>query len=124
MELATIMARICRESTIKLTNVSPAEVVILRNLHQNKAGGEVVQNIQLTGEGPGGMERDGEKFNEWQRLCDKYGTKTCEKLWPGVNKSLPQTFAEVGLTVAAPVKPAAPVDEEPAKPIRKASKLV
>ena len=130
MQTATVMTRINRETTLKLVGVTPAELLILREMHQKKVGADIVDKIELTDDQPRPGEAD--------RLKRKYRKGVVEKLWPGVSKNLPKTFAEIGVAVTepAPVVEAKPVVveepevtvEEPVEvkkaPVKKQSKLV
>ena len=132
MQTATIMTRINRETTLRLVGVTPAELLILREMHQKKVGADIVDKIELTGHIPSAGEAD--------RLKRKYRKGIVEKLWPGVVKNLPETFAETGVATEpapAPVVEAKPVSvevqdepavEEPVEvkkaPTKKQSKLV
>jgi hypothetical protein len=112
------MTRINRETTTKLVGVSPAEIVILRHLHQSKVGAEVVESAVFDKDVPYGPA-------EVNRLRAKYKKKVLDELWPGINKSLPQTFEEVGVKLAGlpepePVK--VPEPEAPAEEVKKPAK--
>lgn len=122
------MARINRETTTKLVGVSPAEIVILRTLHQSKVGAEVVDSAVFEKDVPYGPA-------ELNRLRAKYKSKVLDKLWPGINKTLPMTFEEVGVKLVGLPEPepvpakSEDVAEEVKKPAKKApattqSKLV
>lgn len=104
MQTATAYVKINRETTLKKVGVTPAEVLILDHMFKNKAGEFVVQSAVYTGDVSGA--------GEVQRLKGFYKSKVVDVLWPGVNKKLPQTFAEVGVTLTGlpkPVEVATPV---------------
>lgn len=127
MQTATAYVKINRETTLKKVGVTPAEVLILDKMFRNKAGEFVVQSAAYTGEAVQS------EAGEIQRLKGYYKSKVVDSLWPGVNKKLPQTFAEVGVTLTGLPKPVAvetpaqePV-EEPVPvveaPVKKAPKV-
>lgn len=102
-------------SNIQLAEVTPAEVAILNADHEGNAKGVAVFDVTVVGN----IERSGEVEIErlrakYANAKDKKGELWAEKLYPGKNPVLPQTFAEVGVTPisdatkAAPTKPATP----------------
>lgn len=102
MQTATCRVKTNDSTITHVRNVTPAQAVLLDNIHKARAGGEVILETVLTGVITG----DGEV----KRLSRIYGASKVEKLWPGLNKKLPQTFAEAGFPVIAQstvvVKPA------------------
>jgi hypothetical protein len=97
-------------STVKKTNVTPAEAALLIKLHRPSAGQMPILQPVAVGE----VERS--DFEELDRLRKIYGGKTIKAAWPGVTPTLPQAFSDVGVKVAAPLPPATEVapSEDPA----------
>jgi len=93
MQTATCRIKLNDKTITQLRGVTPAQAVILDKLHKANAGGEVILETVVTGNITG----DGEA----KRLTRMYGGGPVEKLWPGVVKKLPQTFAEAGFPVVA-----------------------
>lgn len=104
MQTATCLIKTNDTSITKLRGVTPAEAVILRKIHQPNAGSEVIVEAVQTEDIPG--------QNELSRLQTKFGSKLVESFWPGAVKNLPQTFAEVNVSLLGAsqivVKPAPP----------------
>lgn len=103
--------------------LTPAEVVVLRTMHDVQAGGCCVKNPVAAGEKTSFVNAAGEKKpwtngEEVARLKSKYrvrgksgqpGTHLVDDLFPGANPDLPDTFSHpmVGLKVAVPGEAAA-----------------
>lgn len=99
-------------STVRRRNVTPAEVVLLRRLHGNDATVE----FELVAEP---VKRG--SVEEIERLRDFYGVsaenlKLLDEAFPGHSPKLPETFAEIGVTIDAvePKRRRRPVDNAPA----------
>lgn len=97
-------------SNVQKTGVTPAEVVVLRALHQNEAGRDPISEPTEVKE----VERTNKE--EVLRLKNIYGgarmdggkVTVMDKLYPGDTPTLPQKFSEVDVKVAItePVKAA------------------
>ncbi|MEQ9416660.1 MAG: hypothetical protein RJQ08_03855 [Salinisphaeraceae bacterium] len=84
-------------STVRRRAVTPAETVLLRELH----GADAVVEFELN---PTPIKRD--SVAEIERLRDFYGVsaeqlKIIDNAFPGHSPKLPETFAEIGVAVDA-----------------------
>lgn len=79
-------------NTVEVRDASPAEVIVLQHIH----GDGSVADIRVTGNDRGNAERH---HGELARLREKYG-KHVAAAFPGGNPSLPETFAEAGISLA------------------------
>jgi hypothetical protein len=74
-------------SNVQLSDVTPAQAVVLRAIHSGNLGGaDPVSGIQIVGD----VVRT--SVEEKERLSYRYGNKTVEALFPGVSAVLPTTF--------------------------------
>lgn len=90
-------------STSELTDVSPAEVLILRHIHGDDA---------VIGFRPGGNDR-GRAIDERGRLFEKYRGAFAE-VFPGAAPSMPETFKAIGVNLWAETEEnQAPDDDKP-----------
>lgn len=77
--------------------VTAAEILILRDIHGSDS---VVNPVELTT-----VKRS--NLDEIQRLKDQYGSNVFSRVYPGAAPKLPETFAEVGVSIEEPeTKPA------------------
>lgn len=97
--------------------VTPAEVVVLRTLHQNAIGRDPVTDYTDVKD----VNRTSEE--ELNRLRSIYGgtllngkTLVLTHLYPGDSPTLPQKFSEVKVPGLEPAKPVVTKAPEPAKP--------
>lgn len=81
-------------SDVALLGVTPAEVLLLRAIHQAKLGRDPITELKVSGE----TKRTGSE--EKARLLGKYKAATVEKLFPGITPNLPEDFDK-----AAPAVP-------------------
>lgn len=78
-------------------NVTPAEVLVLRNMHQANVGKDPIHTLEAIGD----ITRSNQ--TEVARLRSLYGPKNVDKLFPGVGgEGIPSTFEGVW---PAPVVP-------------------
>lgn len=101
MELGSADVRLAGDlaNVVHRTNVTPAELAILRQIH----GGNAVVNVKVTGK----MDAEAVK-TEGNRLVNMYGDEMFTDLFPGMKPNLPGSFEDVGLEVevVTPDKPA------------------
>jgi hypothetical protein len=100
--------------TVK-TDVSPAEVLVLRALH----GDDAVTSIEVTGKADPERAR-----NEFKRLTDVYGKKDenvriLSALFPGARPILPATFSAIDAGADLEDEEDAPEAEAPAPAARR-----
>jgi hypothetical protein len=84
---------------VPLSNVTPAEVLVLTVEHQKGAGKPPIEKIEEVA----GVERTA--GDEVARLKNKYGAEKVSKLFAGAIPTLPQTFkeaVEVGMKTSLP----------------------
>ena len=85
-------------SNVQLADVTPAQVVVLRAIHSANLGGvDPVSGISIIGDVPR------TSTDEKERLSNRYGTKTVEALFPGVDVTLPTTFEVAKDVVVKPI---------------------
>lgn len=83
-------------STVQKTGITPAELIVLRQVHGNDAV------VQLQAER---MEIKGESASEeLERLEKTYGPEVVAKAFPGHSPKLPKTFKEIGININAETK--------------------
>lgn len=109
MKTINCRIRLHEYSDVAGIGITPAEAVVLQQLHGANAGGPVIQKPVASG------EVDRTDKDEVARLVAKYpvrgksGEAVAKELFPGAFPKLPETFAEVGIEgVQAPEEPAAP----------------
>lgn len=106
-------------STVMMTNVTPAEILILKRIHGDDATVEIR---------PTKVDKNRRNDDEWERLALKYDRASTfvsspgeerkplmEQLFPGVMKKLPTTLKEVGLghlLTPAAIKAQAAIDAQ------------
>lgn len=86
-------------SDVPVLGMTPAELVLVVNEFQDKLGKFPVHDLEM------GDDSDRSGLVEVERLRSKYGfvrsskppVFKIDKLYPGVNPRLPETFAETGL---------------------------
>lgn len=76
-------------NTVVKTDLSAAEIVILRNIH----GDDAVRAIKIQG------EHNRPYQVEYDRLLNRYGRKKLEKAFPGSRPVLPQKLIDIGIVV-------------------------
>lgn len=81
-------------SDVALLGVTPAEVLLLRAIHQKKLGRDPITDLKASGE----VKRSGAE--EKTRLLQKYKAVVVEKLFPGITPTMPDDFDK-----AAPSEP-------------------
>ncbi len=77
-----------RDMAIDKTDVTPAEIVLLKHVH----GEDSVTHVEFTREG----KRD--QREERKRLAELFGAKIFAKVFPGNLPRMPVTLAEAGLS--------------------------
>lgn len=94
------------QNDVPVIGVTPAEVQVLRRMHSTNVKGDPIHAL-VPSENPAsvraGFEADGvtpktrarTMAEEARRLVHKYGKKQIDAMYPGENKVLPLTFAEV-----------------------------
>ncbi len=83
-----------RNNSVVKTNLSAAEVLVLRSIH----GADSVTGVEPFGKGKRHMGA------EFERLASFYGPKRMTACFPGVQPQLPETLPEVGVSPDEPEK--------------------
>ncbi len=94
-------------SDVPLTEITPAEAIILGVGHMKNAGKYPITNLEIAGEATTEVvKEDGTMgfrprtvLEEKRRLNEKYGKKKVAELFPGARPQFPQDFTEVEETV-------------------------
>lgn len=99
MRTISCLVKVSEYDTIMKHGVTPAEAALLVLMKRPVIQENPIKEPKATGE----IERtDAEEFDRLARL---YGRKRVEKAFPGVNPTLPATFAAVNVKVAAAEAP-------------------
>lgn len=114
MQIANCRVVLNREGTDVFRGmITPAEAQLLRYQFEPQAGGNPITHLEiLDGEAAVIVKRDDEDPNniakakkrkrgnndEIRRLMGKYENKVIDKLFPGMNPTLPETFEEAGFS--------------------------
>lgn len=109
---ATIRLAGDMRNTVVKTGVSPAEVMVLQNIH----GLDSVVDIRVTGNDQGHPQRH---HGELAKLRKQYREKAVAAVFPGAKPALPETFDEAGINTTG----ADEFEDEPDRnPVKKAAK--
>lgn len=106
-------------SNVPKQGITPAEVVVLRTLHQGAVGRDPIIDVADVKE----VTRTSKE--ELERLRSIYGgtvlqgkTPVLTHLYPGDSPTLPTKFSEVNLTVPGHDKPKTPEPVKPSEPVK------
>jgi hypothetical protein len=107
MQIANVRLRLNElGSDVALEDITPAEAALLNTDHATNAKGEAIHDIVVTGEVTRSNEAEINRLREkYVNAKDRKGEPLAEKLYPGKNPTLPQTFKDAGFAVEA--KPSA-----------------
>lgn len=117
MEIANIRLKLTKTgSDIPITNVTPAEVLVLRAAHETNANGEAVSGVEIIGTtkrtGADEVARLKAKYPNLRHKAGDKDAKSVEHLFPGVGNIVPETFKEISI-VAAKVANTGPQTYDP-----------
>ncbi len=73
------------DQVVRKKDLTAAEILVLRAIH----GHDGVVNIVQTG------KKQRAYADEYQRLCDIYGDRQCDTVWPGAQKVLPASIDDI-----------------------------
>lgn len=94
------MVRTNEMTTFKKKGVTPAEAMILEHTFRKQAGGRVItEAVETEPLSPRRAALEAARLQSVYRSSDIF-----EKLWPGANKRLPQTFAEAQMPDGVPIR--------------------
>jgi hypothetical protein len=111
MELATLTLKLNHNGTdVRKTDITPAEAQVLRRMFEPLCGTNPICDLKVTGkaltsEHTGQGEdaevesRDRTPEEEIMRLRGMYDSRLIEKMFPGENPNLPETFAKARIPV-------------------------
>jgi len=120
MEIANAWLKVAPGHEIPMTDVTPAECVILNTGHEANANGIAVFMINNIRSVPRMNADEIKRLRAaYRQLTDKNKKPIADILYPGVSPQLPQTFHEAGL-----VEGAAPKAVEVPKPVEAAKVTV
>jgi hypothetical protein len=106
-QIASGRLKMSPETDVPISRITPAEAVVLENIHRRGAGGQAVYDLV------GVAIVDIADSDEKLRLALKYKGDIVEKLFPGNNPRLPASFEEAGFQCAEPVQAAPQRAPEP-----------
>ncbi len=129
MEVAECRIYLNAGTDVPGVRVTPAEVLVLRQMHRNNAGKDPIHSLKVVG------EIDRSTAVELKRLREKFptartkeGKRLVDHLFPGATPSLPESFKGVWpeVVVEAPKSDgnsAGPKYDEPIRPFSKEQEI-